>query len=60
MGVPSNMDPDLSSVGGNANEGYSQPYWHVDQGFCANSVGQSRIYPFSAIMLAHTIRKEGS
>lgn len=54
------MDADLSSVGGNANEGYSQPFWQVDQGFCANSFGQSRIYPFSAIMLAQTIRKEGT
>jgi hypothetical protein len=60
MGVPSNMDADLSSVGGNANEGYSQPYRQVDQGFCANSVGQSRIYPFSAIKLAQTIRKQDS
>eukprot|EP01038_Epipyxis_sp_PR26KG_P009023 gene9022-12167_t len=26
------MDADLSSVGGNANEGYSQPYRQVAQG----------------------------
>jgi hypothetical protein len=29
MGIPSNTDADLSSVGGNANEGYSQPKWQA-------------------------------